>query len=163
VSDPRVLVVGYGSTLHGDDGVGQAVAERLTADPRMSRAIVIARHQLTPDLAVDLSVADVVVLIDAAHDLSPGCFDTIAIGPTAGPSASDTHRLVPEDLVGLSQALYGTAPDVWLVRVGTATMALGDPMTSAVRAAIPSVAETVVRLAEGATPPSPGRSVAGHA
>ena len=32
----RVLVVGYGSTLHGDDGVGWAVIERLTSDPRMA-------------------------------------------------------------------------------------------------------------------------------
>jgi hydrogenase maturation protease len=162
VTGTRVLVVGYGSTLHGDDGVGQAVAERLAGDARMTSAIVIARHQLTPDLAVDLSVADLVVLVDASHDLSPGCFDTLALQPTAGPSSSDSHRLVPEDLLGLSRALYGTSPDVWLVRVGTASMELGDPLTPAVHDAIPSVVEAVVRLTEREQRAATA-SVAGHA
>ncbi len=58
-----VLVVGYGSTLRTDDGVGRAAAQRLVTDPRLDGATVIACHQLAPELALDLSQAAFAVLI----------------------------------------------------------------------------------------------------
>jgi len=68
----RPLVVGYGNTLRGDDGVGPRVAELLAADPRLAGAVVLARHQLTPELAADIAEAALVVFIDASENGKPG-------------------------------------------------------------------------------------------
>ena len=70
-----VLVVGYGNPLRGDDGVGWRVAERLAADQRLDGAAVLQRHQLTPELALDISAVSLVVFIDASRDLPPGSVD----------------------------------------------------------------------------------------
>ena len=60
-----VLVIGYGNTLRGDDGIGPAVAGEIDrlAVPGV-RVIVV--HQLTPELAADLAACRRAVFIDAA-------------------------------------------------------------------------------------------------
>ena len=62
-----VLVIGYGNPLRGDDGAGWKAAELLAEDPRLAGAVVLARHQLTPELADDVSRASLVVLVDASQ------------------------------------------------------------------------------------------------
>jgi hydrogenase maturation protease len=71
VTGAGVLVVGYGNSLRGDDGVGWHAAGRLAADPRLAGARVLARHQLTPELAVDVAQASLVVLVDAVAGAEP--------------------------------------------------------------------------------------------
>src|SRR5919198_4121190 len=82
----RVLVVGYGSSLRGDDGLGWHAAALLAADPRLAGAEVLARHQLTPELAEDVSRAALVVLVDARAD-GGGAPGEVAVrrGGPAGP------------------------------------------------------------------------------
>ena len=51
-----VLVIGYGNVLRSDDGVGWHVTERLASDARFASVTVLQRHQLTPELALDLEL-----------------------------------------------------------------------------------------------------------
>ena len=74
------LVVGYGNVLRSDDGVGWQVADILTDDARLAGATILRCHQLTPELALDVSRASVVVLVDARH------------GPEAGAMVAGTGR-----------------------------------------------------------------------
>ncbi|MFI5043071.1 MAG: hydrogenase maturation protease, partial [Acidimicrobiales bacterium] len=67
-----VLVIGYGNTLRSDDGVGWHAAALLAEDPRLAGVEVLAVHQLTPELALDMSRATLVILIDAGADDPPG-------------------------------------------------------------------------------------------
>ena len=67
-----VLVIGYGNSLRTDDGVGPRVAELVAADPRLAGAVVVACHQLTPELALDMSAARLIVLVDATTEVAPG-------------------------------------------------------------------------------------------
>jgi len=53
----RVLIVGYGNALRSDDALGPLIAARLVEDPRFGGATVVAAHQLTPEMAIDVSVA----------------------------------------------------------------------------------------------------------
>ena len=81
MTDAGVLVVGYGNSLRGDDGIGWHAARLLTDDPRLAGARVLACHQLVPELAVDVSRAALVVLVDAAADGDPGAVSVRRVQP----------------------------------------------------------------------------------
>ena len=111
---PGVLVVGYGNALRTDDGLGWHVAERLADDPRLAAATVLRRHQLTPELALDISEATLLVLVDASHGPPAGTISVERLEPRGDTASSGTtwsHHLTPTTLVELARELYGRAPD----------------------------------------------------
>jgi hydrogenase maturation protease len=144
-----VLVVGYGSTLRGDDGVGWHVAARLADDPRLAGAEVLARHQLTPELAADVARATLVVLVDAALGGEPGSIVLRRVRPRRPAPAGWSHHLDPESLAGLAEALYGAAPPVVLVEVAAASLAPGSNLSPTLERVVPEVMQVVVRAAAG--------------
>ncbi len=142
----RILVIGYGNVLRSDDGLGWHAAERLAADPRMDGATVLACHQLTPELALDVSRATFVVLVDASHGPPPGTF-TIEPVERAGRSATTwSHHLDPASLLALGQELYGRAPDVYIVSVGAASLEIGNRLSPQLEAVLPRVVDAVADL-----------------
>jgi hydrogenase maturation protease len=144
------LVIGFGSTLRGDDGAGWEVAVRLGAEPRLHEATVVARHQLTPELAVDIAAASLVIFLDASVDVAPGAVVLQRVAAAAAESldreAGMTHHVGPEGLLALVAELYGRAPAAWLVSIGAASMELGDGLSAPVAAALPAAIEQVVAL-----------------
>jgi hydrogenase maturation protease len=144
-----VLVVGYGNALRGDDGVGWHAADRLAGDPRLAGAEVLARHQLTPELAEDVARASLVVLVDAhAGGGVPGEVSVRRLRPRREGAPGWSHHLDPEALAGLAGALYGAVPPMVLVSVGAASFADGDRLSPALRRALPGVVEAVARVVE---------------
>ncbi len=143
--DRRALVIGYGNVLRTDDGIGWRVAERLAGDPRFEGVTVLQRHQLTPELALDVSRASLVAFVDAGVGGAPG---SVAIEPIASaPGASAwTHRLDPSTLVALARALYGTAPDAYAVRVAVGSLDAGTTLTPVLDRALPQVVDAVAGL-----------------
>jgi hydrogenase maturation protease len=142
-----VLIVGYGNALRGDDGVGWQVADRLAGDPRLAGAEVLARHQLTPELATDVARASLVVLVDAsAGDGAPGSVSVRRLQPRRDAVPGWSHRLDPAALAGLAGVLYGAAPPVVLVSVAGASFAAGERLSPAVERAVPEVVEAVTRV-----------------
>jgi hydrogenase maturation protease len=142
----RVLIVGYGNTLRSDDGLGWHAAERLADDPRFADVEVVQRHQLTPELALDISDAAVVVLIDASSELPPGEFTVKRVERAAGASNNWSHHLSPATLVSLSHELYGRASDVYIVSCGVQSVEMGDRLTPVVEAVLPKVIDAVAGL-----------------
>jgi hydrogenase maturation protease len=146
----RVLVIGYGNALRTDDGVGWHAARLLAGDPRLADVVVVAEHQLTPELAFDLSLASLVVLLDASTETPAGSVTVrsiVAPGEAAGvPPGASSHHVDPELLLVLARQLYGRAPEAVVVSVGVSEMGLGEGLTPAVEAALPAVADIVARL-----------------
>jgi Ni,Fe-hydrogenase maturation factor len=164
----RVLVIGYGNALRTDDGVGWHAARLLAGDPRLADVGVVAEHQLTPELAFDLSLASLVVLLDATTETPAGTVTVRSIaepggaaagrgagtgagprspGKAAGvPPGASSHHVDPELLLVLARQLYGRAPEAVVVSVGISEMGLGEGLTPAVEAALPAVADIVARL-----------------
>jgi hydrogenase maturation protease len=154
----RVLVVGYGNALRTDDGVGWHAARLLARDPRLAGMAVVARQQLAPELALDMSEATLVVLVDASTATPPGTVTARPLpaptghpgGPGSGvagvgPGAT-SHHVDPELLLALARELYGAAPEAAVVSVGVADMGPGEALTPRVAAALPAVADVVARL-----------------
>jgi hydrogenase maturation protease len=147
-----VLVVGYGNSLRGDDGAGWHAAGRLAADPRLAGARVLARHQLVPELVVDVAEASLVVLVDATAVGDPGSILVRLVRPRRPAPGAFTHHLGPESLAGLAESLYGAAPPVVLVAVAAASLAPGDHLSDLLERALPDVVEVVVAVVSGRVP-----------
>jgi hydrogenase maturation protease len=104
-----ILVIGYGNPLRTDDGLGWHVAIRLSRDPRLAGVEVLPCFQLTPGLAVDLSYASLVALIDARRDRrAAGTIAVRRIDPALRrrppSSASGTPPTVPAAAVRLASS-----------------------------------------------------------
>ncbi len=149
-----ILVIGYGNALRTDDGIGWHVAERLAGhlddDPRLAGTTVLRRHQLTPELALDVSQAAAVVLIDARDGAAAGSITVERVAPAPSGDSTWSHHLSPASLVALAMELYGKAPHVTLVGVGVAELEMGDRLSPALEAALPRVVDRVAPLVAAA-------------
>jgi hydrogenase maturation protease len=144
VNNAGVLVVGFGNPLRGDDGVGCSAAGLLAADPRLEGATVLARHQLTPELATDIAGASLVVLIDASvDDGAAGSVAVRSIQPRRDSPLSWSHHLDPAALAGLADALYDHVPPMVLVSVTGAAFTGADRLSPAVQRVLREVVERV--------------------
>ena len=76
-----VVIIGYGNTLRGDDGLGWIAAEFLAGVIQPCQAWVITCHQLTIDLAEALSKSTLAILIDACVGAEPGLITCDEIQP----------------------------------------------------------------------------------
>jgi len=150
VAPDRILVVGYGSELRGDDAAGPAAARRL-AEYGFSALDV---HQLTPEIAERSAAARVVFFLDADAGLAPGevsreRLDCGVIAPTLG------HYATPEGLLRMARVAYGATPEAWLIRMGCNRFEIGDGLSAEAERAISlAVEEVITHSKEAAFPPS---------
>ena len=164
----EALVIGYGNVLRSDDGVGWHVVERLAEDPRLTGSTLLHVHQLTPELALDISRATIVVLVDAQHGPDAGTCVVDRVAPDEDVATTWSHHLDPSSLTGLAIELYGNAPEVYTVGVGIASLEAGDELSPEVRMALPEIADAVVALVAGharndAAVPAAAGQVVSHA
>jgi hydrogenase maturation protease len=123
VSD--VLVIGYGNTLRGDDGIGPAVAEAVAALGLPGVRVIVA-HQLAPELAADLAGARVAVFVDAA--VRGESVSSVRI-EAAEAGAVLTHAADPRGLLALCEAVYGRCPEAHLVTAAGADFDFRDGLS----------------------------------
>lgn len=145
-----VLVIGYGNELRSDDAAGYLLAMRLADDPRLAHTIVLARRQLTPELALDASRAERLILLDASRQVEPGQVAVRRLQPVRGEPPVWSHNMDPQALIGLAEELYGRAPETYQVSLGVASLEMGERLSAAVEAALPPATETVVALTRAA-------------
>jgi hydrogenase maturation protease len=123
----RIVVAGYGNPLRGDDGVGWRVAEAV-AEKWGDRVCVLMGQQPTPEWAPVLAAADVAFLVDATREAVQGlCVRQLE--PVVGGQLLDGHALGPEELLGLAEALYGHAPESYLLLLPTENFDFGEGLS----------------------------------
>mgnify|MGYP001557216124 CR=1 FL=1 len=94
-SQRRVIVVGYGSPIRGDDAIGPLVADRLIDEIESDRVTVYSRHILTAELVAEVADASLVIFLDAAAEGSPGEVRWRPVGPDPDATISMAHFLDP--------------------------------------------------------------------
>lgn len=152
------LVFGVGNPARGDDGVGRAVAELAAADPRFAAAVVRGVTQLTPELAVEIVQASVVVVVDARAGDPPGQVSWAVAEPPARTAAPVfSHHLTAAALAALCAFAYGRAPPVVVVGVGAAAFDAGAPLSDPVAAAVPRAVDLAACLLRERSPRGTGR------
>jgi len=145
------LVVGIGNPLRGDDGVGWAAADVVAADPRMRRARVVTVPGLTPELALEVHDASVVVVVDAgAPGPTPGAItvDEVRTTSEAHWPLRQSHALDAAALRSLAVDVYGRAAPMVTGTVASSRFDHGEGLSSEVAAAIPAVVDEVARIVE---------------
>jgi len=144
---PKVVIIGYGNPLRGDDGVGWVVAKELQ-ELLISDAITIKTCiQLTPELAADLCDAEIAILIDARAGEPAGAVFCEQVEPLpALPSSS--HHFAPAALLSYAHHFFGKAPRTYLVSVNGAEFGYQEHLSPPVRKAIPKVVKFICSLIE---------------
>lgn len=137
----RVLVIGYGNTLRGDDGFGPCAAEQLAATLPTEYVTIMTCHQLTLDLAEIISRADCVILLDAAVGETPGQIAWMRVTPRGDQPHTMLHYMEPGALLAGTQALYGKIPPTYLWTVVGTSFDYTETLSPAVERAIPEVIE----------------------
>jgi hydrogenase maturation protease len=102
----KVLVIGYGNTLRGDDAAGIRAAELIAK--RLPEIECVCRHQLMPELVEQIAVSDIVLFLDA--DVNVAQPKARQIAPRVETDQPRTHFISPESLLSLSQQLYQQTP-----------------------------------------------------
>jgi len=151
----RVLVIGYGNTLRGDDAFGPLVADRVRHEADPHRVTVLTCHQLTPELAADLAACDHVIFIDATIEPPAGQLRCRALDGRAAATSALVHSVGPEQLLVLARLVYGRSPSATLVCVGGLRFEIGDqqlspPVAAAVPAAVARIQERIADRLAGA-------------
>jgi hydrogenase maturation protease len=144
------LVIGYGNPLRADDGLGWIVGQRLRTDLSGGRysgdVVVLAEHQLTPELAEPISRARLVVFIDAREGDLPGWVDCRVVDPTGDASLTFSHDVDPPSLLRMARLLYGTCPIGVVVSVVGEAFGYGTVLSPVVQAAVPKVIQCIREL-----------------
>jgi len=142
-----ILIIGYGNTLRGDDGVGCHIADCLSESLTNPDVEILSRHQLTPEMVEPISRADLVIFVDADSEGMPGEYKSYRIVP-AGDMSSFTHQTNPASLLAASKELYGTYPDAMMFSVVGNCFDYGEVLSTAVANAVPQVIRKIERLIE---------------
>ncbi len=145
---PKVLIIGYGSPMRGDDNIGCHVAQMLEHhyhdDPEVR---VIGSHQLTPEMAEDLAASEFVLFLDAAVGPQAGEIKRRIVKPQPGP-LSFAHHLDPTLLLSATMELYGSVPRAELLTIVGAAFELGDRLSPVVVRLLPELFERAHAIVE---------------
>jgi hydrogenase maturation protease len=142
---PRVLIIGYGNPLRGDDGFGYQAAERLEDlihDPDVE---IHAVHQLTPELMDPLSKAGQAIFIDASTGPVPGEVRERDIDPDPSVTPTFTHHLTPEALVAGARSLFGRAARSVLITCSVTGFDCSCVLTQPVQVSLGRTVDAVLR------------------
>jgi hydrogenase maturation protease len=144
----RVLIIGYGNPLRGDDGIGPRAAEALADRWAESEVRVETSHQLLVEMAPLAAESDFVVFIDAGRDGEPGDVRAVPVGSVELGRSSLTHHVTPGTLLAVSRSLYGRRPDAVLATVGGEDFGPGEKLSAKVESALPRLLARVAALVD---------------
>ncbi len=149
----RVLVLGIGNTLLGDEGSGVHVVEYLRSRyPESDGIRYLDGGTLSFTLAGDIGVSDHLVVVDAAQlGESPGavrCFQDADMDRFLGAAKRSVHEVGLLDLMDIARLTDTLPARRALVGIQPETMDWADGPSESVARAIPAAAERVLRLVE---------------
>lgn len=135
------LVIGIGSALRTDDGLGRYLAEQFH-----EQAEVITCTQLMPELAEPISRAQSVIFFDAHEGSVPTEILVERVEPLPAVGAF-SHHVTPASLLAAAQNWYGEAPPALLIAVTGASFELGVGFSPVIQAALPNLLPAITRMA----------------
>ena len=151
---PRILVMGVGNVLMGDEGVGVHAVRQLEKRQWPAHVSLLDGGTGGFHLLSHVGGCDVLVMIDATLDRRPpGTVSVIEPRYASDfPKALSAHDIGLKDLVE-SAAILGMLPRVMLVTVSVAGLQpMQLEMSEVVRASLPEVATIVAGLVAGLAP-----------
>ena len=141
----RALVVGYGSSLRGDDALGLRLVQalRTRVDPEVVELMEL--HQLTPELAETISQFELVIFVDASISGVAGELRSRRILPKRGPQ-TESHVMDVSALLNLAATLFNHAPKAFIVTITGEEFDLSTELSTTVSSVLPSAVSHVEEL-----------------
>ena len=139
---PSTLILGWGNPGRGDDGLGPAFIEALSAYA-LPAVELASDYQLNPEDAADAARHGRVVFVDADR-LAPAPFRMRRLRPGRLEPAFTTHGVEPGAVLALCRDLFGAEPEAWLLGIrGYAFDAFDDTLSLGARANLARALEFV--------------------
>src|SRR5262245_21857677 len=120
----RALLIGYGNSLRGDDGVGPQVVALCGREILEVETLVV--QQLTPELAEPISRSSAVVFVDAEVTQQPGTVRVTELSLDRSADVPVSHHFSPLTLLEMALGLYERCPPAWLVTIGGTHFEMGE-------------------------------------
>jgi hydrogenase maturation protease len=120
------LIIGYGNTLRGDDGVGPRVAEAIEK-LNLPGVRTLVCQQLSPEYADPVSRAHTVVFVDAAVD-APKEVQLRKLEP-GETSQLMAHAADPRTMLALARDVFGHAPQAWWLTIPAVKLDFSEALT----------------------------------
>jgi hydrogenase maturation protease len=139
----EILIVGYGNDLRSDDGAGRVVASRIEVMD-LPGVAVKSQSQLTPELALDIAQADVVVFVDANVICEEVTLLPVRTGERGSPSMS--HHTDPAALLLLARDLGREPLHAYTVSIPASNLELGFDLSSPTAAAVEEAVDSIVGI-----------------
>lgn len=122
----NLLVIGYGNTLRGDDGVGPRVAETVGGLGLPGVRTLICQ-QLSPEHAAPISLAQTVIFVDASVD-APKEVQLRRLTPNDS-SQLLAHAADPRTMLALSRDVFGHVPEAWWLTIPAVNLEFSEALT----------------------------------
>ncbi len=138
-----LLVIGYGNTLRGDDGVGPKVAEAVEA-LKLPGVRTFTCQQLSPEHAEVISQAGRVVFVDAAVDAPKEVqLRELVPGDTTQLMA---HAADPRTMLALAREVFGYAPKAWWLTIPAVSLEFSEELSPPAQAGLAAAVARIKSL-----------------
>ena len=123
----RILCIGIGNILRGDDAVGHWLADKIAADAHPF-VTVQTMHQLHIEVLEQLQQYTHVMVVDAAIQNEPALLT--AIDPQDIPAHTESHQADVVTLMQLHRNLYQQPIDWYTLRIAAQQFEMGTPISA---------------------------------
>ena len=141
-----LLVIGYGNTLRGDDGVGPRTAEAV-GTLRLPRVRTLICQQLSPEHSAPVSQAHTVIFVDAAVRPAAGGVQWRELSPGHSPQLL-AHAADPGILLALARDVFGHAPAAWWLTIPAVNFDFGEDLSPVAAAGLSEALRRIKAVAE---------------
>lgn len=140
----KILVIGYGNSLAGDDAVGFYTVKELSGSSLPHEITVKYIHQLMPEHSSEFTEYDTIIFIDAEESEIPGEIRHREIHTSdLKDTAAAAHEFTLDTILLMGYWLYGKMPEIHLITVTGSNFTTGESMSPAVQKSIPGVIDAV--------------------
>jgi hydrogenase maturation protease len=159
--EAELLVIGYGNTLRGDDGVGPRVAEAIEK-LNLPGVRTLICQQLSPEHADPVSRAHTVVFVDAivntgdkwqatsgeksCHPSPDTCHVQWRKLEPGESSQLMAHAADPRTLLALARDVFGHTPQAWWLTIPTVKLDFSETLTPEAQRGFAEAVEKIQEL-----------------
>ena len=150
----RILVVGVGNTIMGDDGLGVHALRALCEKGVPPNVDVVEAGTALLNALPDLEGYDKIILLDAVNSEEDGV--SVIRNPeiaTGGPAEMSLHDLGISEALGLRLLEDGDLPEVVVIGSKPGRMEFGDKLSSGALSKISELVDAVMNEISGRNEP----------
>ena len=143
----KILVIGYGNSLAGDDAIGFYTVQKLVSSELPGNVTVKYIHQLMPEHSEEISEYDIVIYIDAEESGSYGSLNCRKIiANELRDNGTFAHDYTLESILLMTIQLYGKLPEIYLITVSGKSFLTSDRLSPEVEKRIPDIIDVVFSI-----------------